>query len=102
MEYDMKKSGMCIQQLRIRRGYTQEEFAKTLNIDRSYLSRIESGKKGCSVDLLIQLSELLNVSIDYLVMGKVRRPLVEAVGREQLKIDIESLISHLEAFQSNL
>jgi len=102
MHYDMKKSGMCIQQLRIRRGYTQEEFAKTLNIDRSYLSRIESGKKGCSVDLLIQLSELLNVSIDYLVMGRVRRSLVEAAGREQLKIDIESLISHLEAFQSNL
>lgn len=101
MSYDMKKSGMCIQQLRIRHGYTQEEFARALGVDRSYLSRIESGKKGCSVDLLIQLSELLNVSIDYIVMGKTRSTLLEAAAKEQLKSDVENLISHLETFKSS-
>ena len=102
MKYDMKKSGMYIQRLRIRQGYTQEEFAKMLNIDRSYLSRIESGKKGCSVDLLVQLSELLNVSIDYLVTGEVRTPLLETADREQLKNAIENLITHMKVFKSSL
>ena len=102
MSYDMKKSGICIQQLRIRHGYTQDEFAKALNIDRSYLSRIESGKKGCSVDLLIQLSDVFNISIDYIVMGKVRSTLLEAASKEQMKNDVEALISSLEKFKSNL
>ena len=102
MKYDMKKSGMHIQQLRIRQGHTQEEFAKMLNIDRSYLSRIESGKKGCSVDLLVQLSELLNVSIDYLVTGEVRSFLSGTADREQLINAVKNLITHMEVFKSNL
>lgn len=102
MRYDMIRSGVCIQQLRIRQRYTQEEFAKMLSIDRSYLSRIESGKKGCSVDLLVQLSEFFNVSIDYLVTGEVRNPFLEPAGKEQLRHDIDSLVSRLEVFKSNL
>lgn len=81
MSYDTKKSGMCIRQLRKRRGFTQEDLARKLHIDRSYLSRIESGEKGCAVDLLLQLSDLLNVSIDYLVMGCARSELIEAAGK---------------------
>ena len=102
MKYDMKRSGMCIQRLRIQQEYTQEEFATMLNIDRSYLSRIESGKKGCSVDLLIQLSESFNVSIDYLVTGEVRNAFLETASKEQLKHDIDNLVSRLEVFKSNL
>ena len=53
MNYDMKRSGAYIQNLRIQNGYTQNEFAKAMNIDQSFLSRIETGQKGCSVDLFI-------------------------------------------------
>ena len=60
MNYDTKRSGAYIQSLRIQHGYTQGQMAKALNMDRSYLSRIESGAKGCSVDLFIQLSEFLH------------------------------------------
>ena len=56
MYYDIKKSGTYIQKLRTQHGYTQEHLARLLNIDRSFLSRIESGKKGCSVDMLAQIS----------------------------------------------
>lgn len=55
MNYDMIRSGKRIQQLRMEKGYTQDELAVALNINRSFLSRIESGKKGCSVDVFIQL-----------------------------------------------
>ena len=97
----MKRSGGCIQQLRIQHGYTQDELAKALNIDRSYLSRIESGKKGCSVDLLIQLSELLNVSVDYILMGKVRSDVLDAACKERMKNDVDDIIRYLQAFRSS-
>jgi len=71
MNYDTKRSGAYIQSLRIQHGYTQGQMAKALNMDRSYLSRIESGAKGCSVDLFIQLSEFFHISMDSLILGTV-------------------------------
>ena len=65
MNYDIKASGERIRKLRIHRGYTQEMMAQELSIDRSFLSHIEAGKKGCSVDLLVQFSFIFGVSIDY-------------------------------------
>ena len=56
MNYNTKKSGTRIRQLRIRNGLTQEKAATALNIDRSFYNRIEAGKKGCSIDLFVQLS----------------------------------------------
>lgn len=45
VNYDMIRSGKRIQQLRMEKGYTQDELASALNINRSFVSRIESGKK---------------------------------------------------------
>ena len=70
MIYDIKQSGLRIRQLRLKSGFTQEKIAESLGVDRSFYSRIESGKKGCSVDLLIQFSELYHVSLDYLILGR--------------------------------
>ena len=102
MPYDMKQSGARIQQLRIQNGYTQEEFAKILNIDRSNLSRIESGKRSCSLELLVQLSSLFRVTLDYLVLGQNDSGTSKVNGNEHLKADITALIHQLETFKSNL
>lgn len=102
MQYDLVKSGTTIRQLRMQNGYTQEGLAKVLNIDRSYLSYVEAGKKGCSVDLLVQFSALFNVSLDYLVLGLTRGDLSQQIATDQLKVDVEYLIAHLEAFKSSL
>lgn len=99
MQYDMKKSGFNIRSIRIQEGYTQAELAKALNIDRSFLSCIESGKKGCSVDLLIQLSAFFHVSLDYLVFGSERDSRTE---KEKLKEDITRMIDYLERFKNSL
>lgn len=97
MNYNMKESGMRIQQLRIQHQYTQKQLADRLNIDRSFLSRVEAGEKGCSVDLLIQLSDCFDVSLDYIVMGNGN-----VVNKEQVKSDTKKLIRNLEAFLSNI
>lgn len=102
MFYDIKKSGERIRQLRKQYGYTQEELSQALDIDRSYYGRVEIGKRGCSIDLLIQLSEFFDVSIDYLILGKCRCTSSEEVDRIQRKEDLEKIISSLEQFKENL
>ena len=101
MNYDMIRSGKRIQQLRMEKGYTQDELAASLNVNRSYLSRIESGKKGCSVDVFIQLSEIFHVSLDFLILGKLDVT-QKSECREQLKAEIVRLIDQLTVFQKQL
>ena len=102
MNYDLKECGKRIQQLRIRRNYSQQQLAKELNIDRSHLSHIESGERGSSLDLLVQFSEFFHVSPDYIVLGKSEGNLWNFEKREQLKCELSDLIGQLKAFQSAL
>lgn len=83
----MKQSGERIQQLRIRHGYTQGELVTMLNIDRSFLSYVESREKGCSVDLLVQLSVTFDVSLDYMVLGQEQHDILIAEYTARLKAD---------------
>ncbi len=102
MYYDMEKSGDRIRQLRMKNGFTQEKAAEALNVDRSFYSHIESGKKGCSIDLFIQLSDLFQVSLDYLVLGRYPGTLPESTDKLQLKADVAALIERLEQFNASL
>lgn len=101
MNYDIKHIGERIRKYRIQNGYTQEKLACELRIDRSLLSHIEAGKRGCSVDLLVQLSECFRVSLDLLVFGKDNDS-TNANNLGQLKSDIAKLIKYLETFNRSL
>ena len=102
MDYNMKRSGEYIKSLRIQNGYTQSGLSKAMNIDQSYLSRVESGTKGCSVDLLIQFSNFFHVSLDSLVFGPKMSNSSKEEYKTRLKSDVEELISQLIRFQSQL
>ena len=102
MTYDVKQSGERIRQLRTQHRYTQETLAKELNIDRSLLSHVEAGKRGCSVDLFVQLSNIFSVSLDLLILGKEQAMSSSVNDRDMLKMDIAELIGCLEAFQRKL
>lgn len=97
MDYDVNESGKRIRQLRKQNGFTQEEFAGRLNMDRSVLSRIESGKYACTIDFLVQVSSFFDVSMDYLVFGK-------EYGNKavQLKASLTKLIQYLEHFKESI
>lgn len=102
MNYDIKRSGERIRQLRVKNGFTQAKTANALNIDQSFYGRIELGKRGCSVDLFIQISELFDVSLDYLIMGKADNVLLKESDVTQLKFDIEDLVKRLERLKTVL
>lgn len=97
MQYNLEECGMCIAKLRNQNGYTQERLANVLNMDRSILSRAEAGKRGLSIEIYVQLSALFDVSLDYLLVGKIQRH-----DSEKLKRSVEGLITHLREFKEYL
>ena len=56
-----------LQILRKNKGLTQEELADRLNISRAAVAKWESGQSYPDISNLIQISNLMNVTIDYLV-----------------------------------
>lgn len=101
MRYDMKQSGERIRQLRLQNKYTQETLAKELNIDRSMLSHIEAGKRGCSVELFVRLADIFDVSLDLLVLGKEPTG-ADTKNRELLTAEITAVMDRLAALKKLL
>ena len=67
--YNILKTAERLKNLRKKAGYTQEEVADLLNVDRRTISNIELGSRGCSVDMFLRFSELYGVTLDYLLKG---------------------------------
>ncbi len=55
--------GLKIKELREERQYSIEYLANIANIDRSYISDIEKGKRNVSLLIIEKLSKALNVNI---------------------------------------
>jgi len=56
-----------LQEVRVRRGYTQETFATELGIEKKQVSRWETGSTIPGSDKLAQIAKVLRVSTDYLL-----------------------------------
>jgi len=56
-----------IKNLREDKDWTQQEIADMLHISRSAYSAYENGANAVPIDVLIQLSQIHNTSIDYLL-----------------------------------
>ena len=56
-----------LQLLRKNKGYTQETFAEKLNVSRQAVAKWESGQAYPDIANLIQISNMINVTVDYLV-----------------------------------
>ncbi len=55
---NLEKIGNRIRFLRLNyTNYSQDEFAAKLGLDRSYVSRVESGKQNITVETLIKICE---------------------------------------------
>ena len=90
MYFDAKEFGKRLHDVRTSRGITQEELAS-----KQYVSRMENGERSCSIDLLIELSCILHVSTDYLLMGS-------EPSKEKVKNDLLSIISELSTIAKKI
>lgn len=67
MSVNTKKLGQQIKKLRLEQGLSQEDLAGLAEIDRSFLSEIENGKKNPSFESLLRISEALQVKLSSLL-----------------------------------
>ena len=93
--YDIVKTGKRIRDLRTKAGYTQADLASMVGVREKYFNCAETGKRGCSVDVLVILADIFHVSLDYLICGGITE---KDVIREELRKAKE----YLEAVEAKL
>ncbi len=64
--------GERIAALRRRAGLSQAELAQRLQISASAMGMYEQGRREPSVDTLVAMAQEFQVSMDFLLMGKIR------------------------------
>ena len=55
-----------LKELRAKKGYSQAELADKLHVSKSTISMIEAGSRKPSYELMEQIADFFNVSLDYL------------------------------------
>lgn len=67
----LKDIGERIRRQREHLKLTQEQMAERLNVSGNYYGKVERGIHSLSYELLVKLPELMHVSLDYILTGKV-------------------------------
>ena len=74
-----------LQELRKRKGLTQEELAEYLYVSRTAISKWEQGRGYPSLDSLREISQFFSVSIDELLSGDVLISIAEKDNKAKVK-----------------
>jgi transcriptional regulator with XRE-family HTH domain len=95
MYFNQLEFGKRLQECRKLKELTQEELEELVGVEKQHISRIERGVTACSIDLLPVLSVTLQVSTDYLLMGK-------SIDKEITRTQLLSVISQLTLITQGL
>ncbi len=63
----MSDFGKNLKRIRKNKGYTQKELAEHLHFGYSAISNYESGRNEPSLDILMELADILGVTTDELI-----------------------------------
>ena len=74
-----------LQELRKKKGLTQEELAEALYVSRTAISKWESGRGYPSIDSLREISNFFSVSIDELLSGDKLLTLAERENKSNMQ-----------------
>ena len=61
------KIGLRVKELRISKGYSQEQLAELADLDRTYIPGIESGKRNISIVVVEKLAMAFQITISELM-----------------------------------
>ena len=93
--YEIAETAIRLRKLRELKKIKQSDAAAQLGMDRKSLGAIEHGRTGCSVDTFIGMSELYEVSLDYLIKGK-------DTDSKVLGEYLDQMIACLQAYRNTL
>ena len=71
---DRKLLGKRIREERLRLNLTQEQLSEKVNVTPSYLGAVERGEKSMTLEKLIDLVNVLGVSVDYILSDMIYAP----------------------------
>ena len=89
--YDTVATGHRIAQARKTAGYTQQQLAEILNMHKNNVSAVERGIRGVSLDVLMELSVLLNVSTDYILFGERNKEISLPIQQQLARLTTKQL-----------
>lgn len=70
MNLDWKVIGARIRELRKNNNITIERLCEIIGVSPSFIGLVERGESGVSIEKLCTLSQVFNVSLDYLIKGE--------------------------------
>ncbi len=95
-----------LQILRKNKGYTQEALADKLGVSRQAVAKWESGQIYPDISNLIQISNLMNVSVDYLVKDQdcavCIKPRSDTDPDELIAFRLEANVNTYAAFKNEV
>lgn len=86
---------MRLRELRIKSGLTQNEIATKLGVSGQTILNWENGIYEPKINQLIQLADLFNVSVDYLIERKGDEKRIDDICRELDAISKEEFIEFI-------
>ena len=86
---DCKNIGAIISKLRKKNNWTQNELAKKLDVTDKAVSRWESGQGYPDITIFPRLSEVFNVTIDYLMMGERKGIVIAGYHQKHLHVSLQ-------------
>lgn len=89
--------GSRIQSLRKKAGLSQEALADTLGISRQALSKWESGASLPTLENLLQLSKVFEITLDELITGESPPPAGDTDSTAVRQETLEALLQHMES-----
>lgn len=103
MSTDVYKAiGMRLKSTRESLGYTQDQVAQHLGINRVQLSYYENGKREIDMDTLIKLADLYGYSRAYFVQGGEPEPATLSLRAQEFKAEDLNTVAMVNRFAKNL
>ncbi len=78
----IKQMGKRIKECRKKKKLTQSQLADILGISTDQVSNIELGKSACKTDHIYLLTQVLDISADYLLKGNVMLEYYDVTGEQ--------------------
>lgn len=85
--------GQRIQLSREQAGLTQEQLAEKLGLSTQFISTIERGIYGASLETIVKLCDVLDISSDWLLLGRRSTASTQAIAARLSSLSEEQLVA---------
>ncbi len=99
MEMDYIDLGRRIRKQRALRGWTQEALAEHVNVSTSFVGHVERGTRKASLETLVSIANVLDVSLDYLLSGSMNNSVIGPMPKglnSQQRVALKEILSTIQ------